>query len=161
MPADHFVERLLKIFYFQRSVDMQRAEAAVPAAALEQEPTAEAIGSLSATSRVENGAAAGPNPYRGLLFLSAGSVEELKNKLSGTLEDVKQGNLPPSLIPNAEALAKRERIAIDYSDAADLAQKCDKALKAIEAHQPGVWFSCARFVFMDRIGRKTRPKRHF
>ena len=44
----------------------------------------------------------------------------------------------PPLQPKPTCM-RRERLAIDYADAAELADKSAKALKAFAANQPAVW----------------------
>ncbi len=78
-------------------------------------------------------------PYRGLLFLGAETTEELNYKLTQTLQAARTGQLPPRQLPSADALARPERIVIDYSDAAELISRCEKALKGFESNTPNGW----------------------
>ena len=78
-------------------------------------------------------------PYRGLLFLSGSSVEELKQHLTETLEAARRGVLPPNRIPTPEQLAQPERLVIDYGDAAELVKRAEKAFKGFETNTPSGW----------------------
>jgi acyl transferase domain-containing protein/NAD(P)-dependent dehydrogenase (short-subunit alcohol dehydrogenase family) len=78
-------------------------------------------------------------PLRGALVVGAASESELAGRLRATEASAKAGHTPPPLAPREADLHAPERIAIDYGNAAELADKCAKALKAIESHQPAVW----------------------
>src|SRR5574340_863200 len=78
-------------------------------------------------------------PYRGLFFLGAENAVELEAKLSVALQEVRSGNLPPRQLPSSDALAREERIAIDYGDAAELIARGEKALKAFETNAANAW----------------------
>ena len=85
---------------------------------------------------IETQVAAAAQPYRGLLFLSADSVNELKQQLTSVLEQARQGQQPQNGVPSAEALGKAERLAIDYGDLDELMKRGERALKGLEA-DPG------------------------
>ncbi|NPV74744.1 MAG: SDR family oxidoreductase [Anaerolineae bacterium] len=78
-------------------------------------------------------------PYRGLLFLSGSNVEELKQRLSETLDAAQKGVLPPNSVPSPSQLAQPERLTIDYTDAEELAKRAEKALKGFETNTPAGW----------------------
>lgn len=78
-------------------------------------------------------------PYRGVFFLGAETTVELETKLAAALHEVRSGKLPPRLLPSSDALARSERIAIDYGDAAELISRGEKALKAFEANSANAW----------------------
>jgi malonyl CoA-acyl carrier protein transacylase len=84
-----------------------------------------------------------PAFYRGLLFLSAETPGELKQALAGVVAQAKQGSLPAPEPPSPGALRKPERLAMDYSDLADLLKRAEKTLKAMEADAPNAWQSLA------------------
>ncbi len=78
-------------------------------------------------------------PYQGLMFLSADSVRELASQVEQTLTNVKIGQLPESVCPSPQALAKMERLAIDYADSVELLKKLEKVSAAFANEKPGVW----------------------
>ena len=86
---------------------------------------------------------AAPAFYRGLLFLSADTPDELKQALVNTLAQAKRGSLPPPSMPSPAALRKPERLAMDYSDPADLVKRAEKTLKTMENEAPNAWASLA------------------
>jgi len=75
-------------------------------------------------------------PYRGVLFLSADSVNELRQQLDKMLEQARQGVQPHCEIPTADVLARPERLAIDYGDLDELIKRGERALKGFDA-EPG------------------------
>ncbi len=78
-------------------------------------------------------------PLRGALVTGAASVRELAERLSTVQKNAEAGRAPAIAIPDEADLRAAERIAIDYSTAAELAERCGKALKALEVNQPPVW----------------------
>jgi len=80
-----------------------------------------------------------PLPYQGLFFVSADSRDELKVELSREIGRVKNGQIPPSFCPSMDRVAKKERIAIDYVDAAELLKRAEKALNALDLDAPNAW----------------------
>ncbi len=79
------------------------------------------------------------NPLRGALVLGAASEAELLERLRAVHTSAQAGQ-SPALAPPADAdLLAAERLAIDYADASDLANKCATALKAFTANQPAFW----------------------
>ena len=77
--------------------------------------------------------------FRGLLFLSGNSLEELKVKLESAISQAKNGFLAPSQLPSTQALSFPERLAIDYSDMDEFLKRTEKALKGFESNTPGIW----------------------
>jgi malonyl CoA-acyl carrier protein transacylase len=78
-------------------------------------------------------------PLRGALVIGAASVAGLVERLRASQKDAEMGH-KPTLAPPAESdLHAPERLAIDYAEAADLAEKCAKAIKALEANQAAIW----------------------
>src|ERR1035441_10827900 len=49
------------------------------------------------------------------------------------------GRIPEIAAPAGADLRAPERISIDYANAAELADKCAKALKALGSNQPAAW----------------------
>ncbi len=87
-------------------------------------------------------------PLRGLLVTGAASEAELAERLHTTQTAAEAGRTPagskgaPEGSPSAPSeadLRAPERIAIDYGNAAELADKCAKALKALASNQPAAW----------------------
>jgi acyl transferase domain-containing protein/NAD(P)-dependent dehydrogenase (short-subunit alcohol dehydrogenase family) len=93
------------------------------------------------------------SPLRGALVLGADSAAELAERLRQVQHAAQAGNTPTSpeaggmghppiqiaVPPKAADLRAPERIAIDYGNAAELADKADRALKALHANQPAIW----------------------
>jgi malonyl CoA-acyl carrier protein transacylase len=80
-----------------------------------------------------------PLPYQGLFFASADNKEELKQALSAEIGRIKAGQIPASLCPSADRVAKQERIAIDFVDAPELLKRAEKALNALDADAQNAW----------------------
>jgi malonyl CoA-acyl carrier protein transacylase len=78
-------------------------------------------------------------PLRGALVMGADSTAILVEKLRAIEKAAQSGRLPEHSTPSAADLRAAERIAIDYGDAAELAEKTAKALKAFEANVPAMW----------------------
>ncbi|HEX4982311.1 MAG TPA: SDR family NAD(P)-dependent oxidoreductase [Ilumatobacteraceae bacterium] len=76
-------------------------------------------------------AAAVKAPLRGALVLGAATEAELGEQLRAVQADAAAGRAPAPEAPTAAALAAPERIAIDYADADELADKAAKALDAL------------------------------
>ena len=79
------------------------------------------------------------SPLRGLLVTGAVSASDLAARLHTIQKAAETGRTPAPDAPSAADLHAPERIAIDYGDAAELADRCAKAIKALSADQPGVW----------------------
>ncbi|MHB8114365.1 MAG: type I polyketide synthase, partial [Bellilinea sp.] len=95
--------------------------------------------SVIAPASVHTHATVTVQPYRGLLFLGAETAEELVFKLTSALQAARSGQLPPRQLPSADALARPERIVIDYENAAELVSRGEKALKAFETNAANAW----------------------
>jgi malonyl CoA-acyl carrier protein transacylase len=80
-----------------------------------------------------------PKPYQGLFFLSANNRNNLQKGLVSAISDIKIGKIPPSICPPVDQVKKSERIAIDYSDQAELIKRCEKALSALESDATNAW----------------------
>ena len=78
-------------------------------------------------------------PLRGALVAGAASESELAAHLRAVQKSAEAGRTPAALAPRDADLRAPERVAIDYGNAAELADKCAKALKAIESRQPAAW----------------------
>ena len=78
-------------------------------------------------------------PLRGALLIGAASEQGLAERLRSVVNDAKAGLAPAPTAPSETDLHAPLRVAIDYVDAADLADKAAKTLKAFAANQPAVW----------------------
>ncbi|MFZ0864746.1 MAG: SDR family NAD(P)-dependent oxidoreductase [Candidatus Sulfotelmatobacter sp.] len=79
------------------------------------------------------------SPLRGALVIGAVSEAVLAERLRAVLKDAQTGRAPSPSAPAEADLRAPQRLAIDYLDATDLADKLDKALKALAVNQPAVW----------------------
>jgi acyl transferase domain-containing protein len=78
-------------------------------------------------------------PLRGALVIGTDSEAALAERLREVRAEAQTGRVS-ALAPPAESdLRAHERLAIDYADAADLANKSAAALKALAANQPAMW----------------------
>ncbi|GAP11267.1 polyketide synthase module [Bellilinea caldifistulae] len=80
-----------------------------------------------------------PVPYRGIAFLSGENSQQLKEQLAQILENARQGQLPPSQLPDAAMVTKPERLVIDYSSVEELISRGEKALKTLDNEAPNAW----------------------
>ncbi len=95
-------------------------------------------------------------PLRGALVIGADSESQLAERLRREHQRAANGEAPPLAAPSPSELRAKVRLAIDYADAADLAEKCAKAVKAFAANHPGVWKALrAQGIF---LGRGPAPK---
>jgi len=78
-------------------------------------------------------------PLRGALLIGAASEEGIAERLRSIMNDAQSGRVPVPAAPAEADLRAPLRLAIDYVDAADLADKSAKTLKAFAANQPAVW----------------------
>ena len=88
-----------------------------------------AVGADFATSEMK--APVGKAPLRGALLLGAATEAGLGEQLRAVRAEAAAGRAPAPEAPSANALAACERVAIDYGDAAELADKAAKALDAL------------------------------
>ncbi len=96
------------------------------------------------TPNAQTGEPASPSvsckaPLRGALVLGAVSEAALAERLRSIQKAAKEGRAPAVASPAAADLRSPERVAIDYADAADLAEKASRTLKALVANQPAMW----------------------
>ena len=78
-------------------------------------------------------------PLRGTLVIGAAWEAALIERLRTVEKDAKAGKAPAASAPAESDLRAPERVAIDYSDATELANRAGSALKALAANQPAVW----------------------
>jgi malonyl CoA-acyl carrier protein transacylase len=95
-------------------------------------------------------------PLRGAFVKGAGSLNELVSKLEAFLPKVEGGWSPEKKAPAKADLQAAFRLAIDYGDASELAEKITRAIKGIKAGKPGVWKPLnAKGIF---LGQGPAPK---
>jgi acyl transferase domain-containing protein/NAD(P)-dependent dehydrogenase (short-subunit alcohol dehydrogenase family)/acyl carrier protein len=78
-------------------------------------------------------------PFRGALVIGSKTDAEIVERLKKVQQAAKAGQAPPFSVPAESDLRAPERLAIDYADAADLADKSGRALAAFAANQPPLW----------------------
>jgi acyl transferase domain-containing protein/acyl carrier protein/NAD(P)-dependent dehydrogenase (short-subunit alcohol dehydrogenase family) len=78
-------------------------------------------------------------PLRGALVIGAATEAELIERLRTVQQAAAAGDAPTPVAPADSDLLATERIAIDYTDATDLAIKAAHALKALNANQAPIW----------------------
>ncbi|HUB34825.1 MAG TPA: type I polyketide synthase, partial [Bryobacteraceae bacterium] len=78
-------------------------------------------------------------PLRGALVAGTASADELVGRLRAFQNAAQAGRTPVVEAPAEADLRAPERIAIDYGNAAELAEKCGKAIEALKADQPAAW----------------------
>jgi len=109
---------------------------------LPQTAIAEVVMNVKAAPSSPSASTASPAckiPLRGALLIGAASDSELIERLSAVMKDAQAGRAPVPAAPAEADLRAPQRLAIDYADAAELADKSAKALKAFAANQPAVW----------------------
>jgi acyl transferase domain-containing protein/NAD(P)-dependent dehydrogenase (short-subunit alcohol dehydrogenase family) len=108
--------------------------------AVSEIPTAakESIMNTENVSRTSN-ASSYKAPLRGTLVIGAAWEAALIERLRTVEKDAKAGKAPAASAPAESDLRAPERVAIDYSDATELANRAGSALKALAANQPAVW----------------------
>jgi acyl transferase domain-containing protein len=78
-------------------------------------------------------------PLRGALVIGANSAAELSERLRAVEREARAGRGPAPTAPAEVDLRAPERLAIDYANAAELADKAANALKALAANQLAMW----------------------
>ena len=95
-------------------------------------------------------------PLRGALVIGAASGAALIERLRAVEKESKAGRAPAIAAPAESDLRAPERLAIDYANATELADKAGNALKALAADQPAMWKALrAQGIFR---GRGPTPK---
>ena len=95
-------------------------------------------------------------PLRGALVIGAASQAALIERLRTVEKDAKAGRASAPTAPTQADLRATERVAIDYADAHELADKAGSALKALASNQPAAWKALrAQGIFR---GRGPAPK---
>jgi acyl transferase domain-containing protein/NAD(P)-dependent dehydrogenase (short-subunit alcohol dehydrogenase family)/acyl carrier protein len=78
-------------------------------------------------------------PLRGALVIGASSEAALAERVREVMKNAEAGRVLAPAAPSEADLRAAVRLAIDYVDAPDLADKSAKALKALAANQPALW----------------------
>jgi acyl transferase domain-containing protein/NAD(P)-dependent dehydrogenase (short-subunit alcohol dehydrogenase family)/acyl carrier protein len=78
-------------------------------------------------------------PLRGALVIGAASESALVERLREVEIAARAGRAPAPVAPTESDLRAPERLAIDFANPAELAEKATSALKALAANQPAVW----------------------
>jgi len=116
-------------------------------------------GKIRSSVPVANYVAGGPEPkkpLRGALVIGGDSEAAVIARLRATLQEAEAGKAPAPAPPAGSDLRAAVRLAIDYGDAAELADKCGKVLKAFEENQAGRWKALrAKGIF---LGKGPAPK---
>ena len=95
-------------------------------------------------------------PLRGALVLGAADDAGIAAQLEAVAAEAHAGRAPAPAAPDPALATAPVRLAIDYADAADLAAKADKALKAVGSGNPAMWKMLrAQGIF---LGRGPAPK---
>ena len=96
--------------------------------------------SFSTTEATSTAARPEPKaPLRGALVIGGATDDEVLARARETQAEAAAGRTPPRSAPAETDLRAAVRLAIDFDDAADLAAKADRAIKAMEADQPAMW----------------------
>ncbi len=103
------------------------------------QPGGSAPASVSASGPSAPASATPKTPLRGALVIGGASYDEIKERLTQVKQEADQGRAPEPAPPAEKDLRAPVRLAIDYADAAELAGKAERALKAIDANHPGMW----------------------
>ena len=114
-----------------------------------------AVGSASRAA-VPAAAASAKLPLRGALVLGGRDDADVVAQLQPVLAEARAGRAPATAAPDPAVGAAAVRVAVDFVDAADLAAKLDKLLKAFAAANP------AAFRMLRQqgafVGRGAAPK---
>ncbi|MFO0567582.1 MAG: SDR family NAD(P)-dependent oxidoreductase [Polyangiaceae bacterium] len=94
-------------------------------------------------------------PLRGIALVTGSSSDELARGLEAWLARAKNGVAPPPAPPSASELRAPERIAVDYGDPNELAEKLTLAKKALASGGPAWKPLRARGIF---YGKGPSPK---
>ncbi|HZC24089.1 MAG TPA: beta-ketoacyl synthase N-terminal-like domain-containing protein, partial [Candidatus Binatia bacterium] len=109
---------------------------------LPQTPSSEVVmnaKNVSPSPVMSNSPSACKTPLRGALLIGADSEQGLAERLRSIMNDAQSSRIPVPSAPSEADLRAPVRLAIDYLDAVELADKSAKALKALAANQPALW----------------------
>ncbi|MHB8877819.1 MAG: beta-ketoacyl synthase N-terminal-like domain-containing protein, partial [Myxococcaceae bacterium] len=80
-----------------------------------------------------------PEPLGDLLALGAADARSLRAELERALSEARAGKTPGRAPPPPEVMHAAERVIMSFEGAADLAGKCERALKALDKNEPRAW----------------------
>ncbi len=83
--------------------------------------------------------AAAKAPLRGAVLVGGASEKELADRLAALQREAREGKAPAPAAPSSNDLAAPERVAIDFGTPVELADKIEKALKALAGGKPAAW----------------------
>ena len=78
-------------------------------------------------------------PLRGTLVIGAATDAGLAERLRFVRDTAEAGHTPSPGPPSGSELQAPERLAIDYGNPIELAERSAKALKALDANEPMIW----------------------
>ncbi len=78
-------------------------------------------------------------PLRGALVIGDSSKSAIAARLKKVIAEARQGKAPAIEAPAAKDLKAQKRLVIDFADAADLVNKGERALKALNSDNDGMW----------------------
>ncbi|MBK8491152.1 MAG: SDR family NAD(P)-dependent oxidoreductase [Saprospirales bacterium] len=78
-------------------------------------------------------------PLRGAYVRGGSSLDNLVKILEDELPKIQGGFCPDIEIPEERDLKAPHRLAVDFTDAGELASKIERALKALQSDKPGSW----------------------
>lgn len=78
-------------------------------------------------------------PLRGALVIGATTAVGLAERLRPVRQSAETRRVPDPAAPDAYDLQAPERLAIDYGNPTELAERSAKALKALDANEPMMW----------------------
>jgi acyl transferase domain-containing protein/acyl carrier protein len=84
-------------------------------------------------------AAARKAPLRGALVIGGATGSELLDRLASVHREATEGRAPKLAPPDPTDLGAPERVAIDFGGPEELADRTARAIKALQAGNPGVW----------------------
>uniref|UniRef100_UPI003D106197 type I polyketide synthase n=1 Tax=Haliangium sp. TaxID=2663208 RepID=UPI003D106197 len=93
----------------------------------------------------------GKAPLRGALVIGGANEVEVSEKLAAVQKNAAAGRAPTPEPPSEADLHATVRLAIDYGNAAELAGKAERAIKALASGHAGMWKALrAQGVFLGR-----------
>ncbi len=98
-----------------------------------------AISVVAPSPRDNLSGAALKDPLRGALVVGGDTIDAVRVRLEAVLENARNGEAPAPQPPLESDLRAPTRIAIDYGDAAELTDRIERALAAIDADRPVKW----------------------
>ena len=78
-------------------------------------------------------------PFRGALLIGTATPAELAERLRKVLHAAEEGHAPQTAALAESQLHAPERLAIDYGNRTELAERSAKALKALDANEAMMW----------------------